>query len=146
MRLRRLLALGSAFILIIVVVSACQRQNHVCPPEEGTPQPQPKLADLIALPPPPHQVQPKTVEIGGKPMEVDILVDYALCNDVWDGTVYVSCDAQFAAPESITEEGARFLEGCDLQIAPGTVVYVAAHNDAAYYKGCSCHTGVDPIP
>jgi len=28
-----------------------------------------------------------------------------------------------------------------LNIAPNTVVYVAAHNDAPYYKGCSCHTG-----
>jgi hypothetical protein len=24
------------------------------------------------------------------------------------------------------------------------VVYVAAHNDAPYYNGCSCHTGTNP--
>jgi len=39
-----------------------------------------------------------------------------------------------------------FLKGCKLNIDPNTVVYVAAHNDAPYYKGCSCHTGEDPIP
>ena len=40
-----------------------------------------------------------------------------------------------------TENNPLFLKGCDLNIAPNTVVYVAAHNDDAYYKGCSCHTG-----
>jgi hypothetical protein len=27
---------------------------------------------------------------------------------------------------------------------PDTVVYVAYHNDAAYYKGCSCHVNGEP--
>jgi hypothetical protein len=26
------------------------------------------------------------------------------------------------------------------------VVYVAYHNNTAYYNGCSCHTGATPEP
>jgi hypothetical protein len=49
----------------------------------------------------------------------------------------VACDLQIAA----WGEEPTFLEDCNLNIEPGTIVYVAAHNDAPYYKGCSCHTG-----
>jgi len=78
-------------------------------------------------------------------VQVDKLVDYPLCNDTWSGTVYVSCDAQVADAELDAEENPLFFKGCDLNIAPNTEVIVAAHNDQAYYKGCSCHTGEDPV-
>ena len=71
---------------------------------------------------------------------VDRVVQGPLCNDTWHGKVYVDCDIQIAA----WEETPKFLSECDLVIAPGTVVFVAAHNDAAYYKGCSCHTAEEP--
>jgi hypothetical protein len=39
------------------------------------------------------------------------------------------------------EEASTFLKDCDLVIKPDAVIYVAAHNNAPHYKGCSCHTG-----
>lgn len=70
-------------------------------------------------------------------MQVDVLVSGPVCNDRWHGSVYVSCEAQVAPWEELP----LFFEQCDLEIEPGTVVYVGAHNDTAYYQGCSCHTG-----
>ncbi len=138
--------LGSILILLAINLSACQRQNNVCPSVEGTPQPKPELADLIALPPPVLQTEPITVEIGGKMISVDRLVEGPLCNDTWRGTVYVGCDVVVAESKMDGEENPLFLKDCNLSIESNTIVYVAAHNDAAYYKGCSCHTGEDPIP
>jgi len=86
------------------------------------------------------------IEIKGKLTEVDKLVDYPICNDDWSGVVYVSCDAQVAEAALDADENPLFFEGCALNIESNTVVYVAAHNDAAYYKGCSCHTGEGPAP
>ena len=140
------ITLGLFLLLSTIVLSACQRQNNVCTSNLGTPQSKPALADLIASPPPDHQTDPVTVEIAGKIQTVDVLVDYPLCNDQWSGTVYVSCDVQIAQAESDDHDNPLFLKGCNLHIEPGTIVYVAAHNDAPYYKGCSCHTGEDPIP
>jgi hypothetical protein len=79
-------------------------------------------------------------------MQVDKLVDYPLCNDNWSGTVYVSCEAQVAQAELDAGSNPLFLQGCNLKIAPNTVVYVAAHNDAAFYQGCSCHAGTASQP
>ena len=44
------------------------------------------------------------------------------------------------------EDNPLFLKGCDLHIEPNTIVYVADHNDQPFYKGCSCHTGKEPLP
>jgi hypothetical protein len=71
-------------------------------------------------------------------MAVDQVISGALCNGDWSGTVYVACDVQVLA----WEDQPTFLKDCDLSIEPGTVVYVAYHNDAPYYNGCSCHTDV----
>jgi hypothetical protein len=73
---------------------------------------------------------------------VDKVVEGPLCNDVWSGTVYVSCNVQVVA----WVEEPVFLKNCYLTIEPGTVVYVAYHNNAAYYNGCSCHTEETPGP
>jgi hypothetical protein len=141
---------ASLFSIILIIFAlylpACDRKNIVCPPLEGTPQPKPALADLIALPSPPPPTEPIQVEIGGKMVSVDRLVEGPLCNDIWSGTVYVGCDVIIGQSKMDAEENPLFLQGCDLNIEPNTIVYVAAHNDAAYYKGCSCHTGADPIP
>ena len=140
------ISFGFFLLLFAIIFSSCQRQKTVCPPIEGTPQPKPSLADLVALPPPTSQTQPITVEIGGKMISVERLVEGPLCNDTWSGTVYVGCDAVVGETKTDKDENPLFLKGCNLKIDSGTVVYVAAHNDAAYYKGCSCHTGDDPIP
>jgi hypothetical protein len=85
---------------------------------------------------------PIEVEINGKMKWVDKVIEGPLCNDSWKGTVYVACDVQVFE----WEQDPLFLKGCNLSIEPGTVIYVAYHNDAAYYNGCSCHTGENPDP
>lgn len=81
----------------------------------------------------------KEVDLGRMKIVADKVVSGPLCNDSWRGTVYVTCDARVAEwTDSVAPE---FLKGCDLNIDPGTVVYVAAHYNTAYYEGCSCHTG-----
>ncbi len=82
------------------------------------------------------------VEIGRNKMQVDKVVEGPLCNDTWNGTVYVACDVQVYP----WEEEPTFLKDCQLNIDPMTVVYVAYHNNTAYYNGCSCHTGITPEP
>jgi hypothetical protein len=134
-------------ISLVLFLSACERTNTVCPPEAEPPLPTLQLTDLIKSTAPPAQdSSPVQVEIRGKLMPVDKVVDYPLCNDAWSGTVYVSCDVQVAQAELDADANPLFLKGCNLNIAPNTVVYVADHNDAPYYKGCSCHTGQDPLP
>ncbi len=132
-------------LLFVLFLSGCEREKTVCAPDEGTLRPALQLADLINQPPPASASSgPIQVEIQGRSMEVDKLVDYPLCNDNWSGTVYVSCNVQVAEAELDADSNPLFLKGCNLNIAPNTVVYVAAHNDAPYYKGCSCHTGTLP--
>jgi len=77
------------------------------------------------------------MEIGGRTIPIDKVVEGSLCNGAWVGTVYVTCNVQVFA----WEEQPTFLKDCDLSIAPDTVVYVAYHNNTAYYNGCACHTG-----
>ncbi|NJC97827.1 MAG: hypothetical protein C3F07_06475 [Anaerolineales bacterium] len=133
------------FIIFTFITTACARNNTVCPADKATPRSTLRLADLIELPPPASASSESIqVEIGGRKMDVNILVDYPLCNDNWSGVVYVSCDAQVAEADLDANSNPLFLKGCNLNIAPNTVVYVAAHNDAPYYKGCSCHTGTLP--
>jgi hypothetical protein len=146
MKMRLTILICFIFLVLTIGLTACQRQKKVCPPPEGTPKTRPDLMDLIAIPPPKALSEPITVEINGKTMTVDKLVEGPLCNDHWSGIVYVGCDVIVAEASMDADENPRFFEGCNLNIEPNTVVYVAAHNDAAYYKGCSCHTGEDPIP
>jgi hypothetical protein len=134
-------------IALSLMLSACERERTGCKVEGATPRPTLQLTDLILQTPEPSSSEgPILVEIKGKMIEVDKLVDYPLCNDNWRGTVFVSCNAQVADAKLDADENPLFFKGCDLNIEPNTLVYVAAHNDAAYYKGCSCHTGEAPLP
>ena len=129
------------FILLvssILLLTSCA-EKPVCPNSNEdkqylTPE------ELASLDVPALATEPTEVSIGGKKMMVDKLVSGPLCNDRWQGTVYVGCDVQVME----WSETPLFLKDCDLTIEPGTVVYVADHNDAAYYNGCSCHTGELP--
>ena len=94
------------------------------------------------LPTPTPVSEARSVVIGWRERQVDKFVEGPLCNDRWSGTVYVSCDVQVYA----WKEDPIFLKDCQLEIEPQTVVYVAYHNNTAYYNGCSCHTGVTPEP
>jgi len=77
------------------------------------------------------------MKIGGKDIRVNKVVEGPLCNDTWNGTVYVTCNV-LVYP---WHKQPTFLDGCSLNIEPGAVVYVASHNNTAYYNGCSCHYG-----
>jgi hypothetical protein len=130
-----------------LLLSACERNITVCPPESEGEKPPLLLADLLLISPSPDQTLTDVeVQIGRKMVLVDKLVSGPICNDNWSGTVYVGCDAQVAEAELDADANPLFFEGCDLNIASNTIVYVAAHNNEAFYKGCSCHTGGDPIP
>jgi hypothetical protein len=122
-------------LLPVLLLSSCA-EKQVCP-TPGDDKHYLSQEDLISLDAPNVERSPVEVSIGGKMMTVDRVVTGPLCNDHWEGTIYVGCNVQVMK----WEETPLFLKDCDFSIEPGTVVYVAYHNDAAYYKGCSCHTG-----
>jgi hypothetical protein len=123
---------------MILILAACGEQENPCrfalastPVTLSGPaqdQPLPVLDPLAT---------PTGIEIKNRTVLFDRVIQGPLCNDRWSGTVYVTCDVQ-VYPWS---EHPTFLQNCALEIEPDTVVYVAAHNDTAYYNGCSCHTG-----
>jgi hypothetical protein len=126
--------LFTSSVLFTLLFSSCQQQTF-CPPATGTP-------DFLTIPP--GEIIPPTpgsssvlIELDGKTLQVDRVIKGPLCNDTWSGVIYVTCDVQVYA----WEEQPDFLKNCALTIEPGTIVYVAAHNNAPYYNGCSCHTG-----
>jgi hypothetical protein len=126
----------------LLLLCGCQADSPVCPPAAGTPHYLTLPPDSIPTPLPGNNSAPTLMNIGGRNISIDKIVEGPLCNDTWSGTVYVTCDVQvFEWVEQPT-----FLKNCDLTIAPDTVVYVAYHNDAAYYNGCSCHTGETAEP
>lgn len=128
-------------MFFLFLLTACQEREPACPQAVGTPRPTLELSQLISMIPNSDTASaPGMVSIGGKMIWVDKVVAGPLCSDSWKGIVYVSCDAQVAG----WEEEPLFFKGCNLEIEPGTVVYVGAHYDTAYYNGCSCHTGEQP--
>ena len=132
--------LVSLFTFILLLLAACEAKP-VCPPSAGTARYlSPLDLETLSSSTPENSSSPIEVEINGKMMAVDKVVIGPLCNDNWKGSVYVACDVLVFK----WEEDPLFLKSCNLTIEPGTVVYVAAHNDAAYYNGCSCHTGEQP--
>jgi hypothetical protein len=121
--------------IVLILMASCQAQEPACQRQTGTPVYLTGLPD--ATPTPNSASKPVPVEVGNKLILVDQVIEGPLCNGRWSGTVYVACEVQVMA----WEETPLFLKDCDLSIDPGTVVYVAYHNDSAYYNGCSCHTG-----
>ena len=130
----------SLFVFILLLLAAC-KAKPVCPTGTETLE-YLSLLDLEGLSSsaPENSSSPTEVEINGRMMTVDKVVTGPLCNDNWKGIVYVACDVRVFK----WEEKPLFLKNCNLSIEPDTVVYVAYHNDAAYYNGCSCHTSEQP--
>jgi hypothetical protein len=128
--------------IAMVVLSGCQAKPSACTAQTGTPNYLTVPSDQLPTSVPASNTFPVAVEIAGKTILVDRVIDGPLCNDTWSGTVYVTCKFQVYP----WVDQPTFLKGCNLSIAPGTVVYVAYHNDAAYYNGCSCHTGEIETP
>jgi len=131
-----------SYAFLLALLAGCGQIEPVCPPVTGTPQYLTGNPQELATAPFEPSSTPSEVEIRGRIIAVDQVASGPLCNGTWRGSVYVSCDVQVYA----WEEEPLFLEDCDLAIEPGTVVYVADHNDTAYYNGCSCHTGEVPVP
>ena len=130
------LTLRFSLILACLILVACT--SSTCP--EGT-------ISYLTSPYPtevPGSPQPQVVVLGRQEILFDQVISGPLCNDTWEGTVYVTCDLQipFWDREGGDEE-ALFFEDCDLKIAEDAVIYVEAHGNAAYYKGCSCHSDPD---
>jgi len=126
------------FTIFILLISACQAD--ICPADSITyvnePSQLPMAGTNVPVAP---SATPSLVEIHGEMVEIDRIIHGPLCNDTWNGTVYVACDVQIV--EWSEEEGPYFFDGCKLNIEPGTVVYVAAHNNEAFYNGCAtCHS------
>ena len=122
---------------MLLLLCACQSHSTVCPPGSVT------FIDTTIFPtmtsptgdlPTPT---PSSINIGKDTIVVNKIVHGSFCNDTWSGIVYIACDVQVA--KWVNEP--TFLSACSLAIKPGTIVYVAAHNNTAYYNGCSCHTG-----
>ena len=127
-------------IFLSLLSSACGRNSSVCPPTTGTPEPTLDILEVAAqIATPGPSPTPAHVEIKGKMVLVDRVVSGPVCNATWHGKIYFGCNTQVLPWDE--EEGPLFFKDCDLQISPGTIIYVAYHNDQAYYKGCSCHTG-----
>lgn len=121
-------------LLLILFLTACQPAKPACQPDaityqkSTTPFPEPTPAVGAAL--------PEQVEIDGKMMEFDQVIHGPLCNNTLSGQVYIACDVVVAE----WKDKPNFLDGCNFVVEPGTVIYVAAHQNTAYYKGCaSCH-------
>jgi len=125
---------------LLVLSVGCQEATPGCPPVSQTPEY--LTTPPYQLPTPTLVSEARNVVIGRREMIVDKVVAGPLCNDRWSGTVYVTCDVQVYP----WVEEPSFLEDCQLNIEPQTVVYVAYHNNSAYYNGCSCHTGLTPEP
>jgi hypothetical protein len=121
----------------LVVLAGCGTQGPACPKGTGTPRYLDVPPDELPSPPPGLSPTAVIMKIKGQKVSVDKVVSGPLCNDTWSGTVYVSCDVQIYP----WTDSPTFLKNCNLNIEPGTIIFVAYHNDTAYYNGCSCHTG-----
>jgi hypothetical protein len=129
----------SFLISILLLLAACKEKPvSTCPPRTDEERYLSSL-DLQKLAPVSND-SPAEMEINGKMTTVDQVVSGPLCTGQWSGTVYVTCDVQVAR----WEDKPLFLKDCKLSIEPGTVVYVAYHNETAYYNGCSCHVNAEP--
>lgn len=119
-------------ILVAMVLAGCQAAPQVC--GEGDLR-YTAAADLQTLPVAISQ-EAAEIEIAGKLVAFEQVVHGPLCNNRLSGKVYVACDIEIAP----WEKAPNFLEGCDFSVEEGSVITVAAHNNAPYYKGCvSCH-------
>jgi hypothetical protein len=123
--------------LLIVFMMGCGKQTSICLLGTATPSHLEIPPEDLPIPSAGASSAPVEMEIGGRMISVDKVVEGPLCNDTWSGTVYVTCNVQVYP----WGEYPDFLKNCNLDIEPGTIVYVAHHNDTAYYNGCSsCHT------
>lgn len=121
-------------LLALIILAGCQPAEPVCPEGSIT------LVDAAGLIAQPAAALsgPEEVEIRGKLVTFDQVIHGPLCNNDLSGKVYIACDLEIAK----WQDAPNFLDGCDFKVEEGSVIYVAAHNNTPYYKGCaSCHVG-----
>ena len=123
----------SARVMILFLLSlflAACKTTTTCPPDTIgylSPPYIPENTEVIS--------QPRMAKIGRQKILVDEVISGEVCNDSWSGVIYFTCDIQIPA----WEEEALFLQECNLDVEEGTIVYVEAHGNQPYFKGCSCH-------
>ena len=124
------------FVFVALFSTACERKAIVCPEGSVT-----YISDMASFPKltSAGNSAPVEVEIRGKTMKFDRLVEGPFCNIKLSGKVYVGCDIQIL--EWDKEENPVFLKDCDFSVEPGSTIYVGVHNNAVFKKGCACHTG-----
>jgi hypothetical protein len=123
-------------VLVALFSAACERKAIVCP--EGSITYLPNIQALPKLSSADNPA-PVEVEVKGKKMKFDRLVEGPLCNINLSGKVYVACNVQLQ--EWDKEGNPTFFKNCDFSVEPGSVIYVGPHNNAVFKKGCACHTG-----
>jgi hypothetical protein len=126
-----------AFVVLPILQSGCKPVSSACQQASSTRQYLTTPPEALPTPTSGSSPTPFLMEINGRTIPIDRVIEGPLCNDTWSGTVYVTCNVQVYP----WVEQPTFLKNCQLTILPGTVVYVAYHNDTPYYNGCSCHTG-----
>ena len=118
----------TALFLILIggLLTACGTPTPVCTPGSVT---YPGALTPFPTAPAPGgpTPTPAQVDIGGRTLTVDQVIHGPLCNARLSGVVYIACDVQVRE----WSEEPDFLAGCDFTVEPGTVIYVAAHNDTA---------------
>lgn len=118
--------------LFIILLSACMDARSLCSPGMITYR---KRNNPFPIPTE-NRLNPQQIEVKKKMIDFDHVVTGQLCNNHLEGMVYIGCDIEIYA----WEEKSNFLDDCDFTVEPNTIIYVAAHNNTAYYKGCdSCH-------
>ena len=129
----RIVTIFSA-LCILLCLSACQPSEPFCPEGSVTYRDRTNPFEIGAVQSPAPAAE--TIDIKGKPIAFEQVIHGQLCNNHLSGTVYVGCDVVVYKWETAS----NFLDGCDFIVEPGTIIYVAAHNNTAYYQGCSsCH-------
>ena len=131
-------------IALLFVLAACNPSDYIQPTATNSPQPTTAPTESTVSSPPDAELPtptisrllaPSVIKIKGKDKTVDLVVHGFLCDAAWSGTIYVA--------DGIEVKGwvdqPTFLRDCDFSVEEGTVVYVARHNDAEFFKGCSCH-------
>ena len=119
--------------IFIAILCSCQRTSSFCSSGAISHRDPSDPFPIIFS----DQKTPQTLEIKRKNINFDQVISGQLCNNNLAGTVYVGCDIEIYS----WKEKSTFLDNCDFEVEPGTIIYVASHNNTAYYKGCdSCHT------
>ncbi|OJX40372.1 MAG: hypothetical protein BGO78_10930 [Chloroflexi bacterium 44-23] len=125
---------------LLIVLSACKPTTPECDENSVTYRSSADLFDPVNLEASTENAGPQELEINGRLMQFDQVIHGPLCNNHLDGKVYIACDIEIVAWEG----SPNFFDDCDFKVSPGSVVYVAAHKNAAYYQGCDfCHVSQD---